>query len=57
MSYIERTARKIYPILNCLKKRMIPEKKIKSANAIGRSSGSRRKRGKLDDAGSASDSD
>jgi len=27
MSYIEKTARKLYPILNELKKRMIPEKK------------------------------
>jgi hypothetical protein len=27
MSYIEKTARKIYPILIELKKRMIPEKK------------------------------
>jgi hypothetical protein len=26
-SYIERTARKLYPILNVLKKKMIPEKK------------------------------
>lgn len=26
MSYIERTARKLYPILNELKKRMIPDK-------------------------------
>ena len=28
-SYIERTARKLYPILTTLKKRMIPEKKVK----------------------------
>lgn len=27
MSYIEKTARKLYPILKELKKRMIPEKK------------------------------
>ena len=27
MSYIEKTAKKIYPIFNELKKRMIPEKK------------------------------
>ena len=27
MSYIEKTARKLYPILNELKKRMVPEKK------------------------------
>ena len=27
MSYIERTARKLYPILTALKKRMIKEKK------------------------------
>lgn len=27
MSYIEKTARKIYPILIELKKRMVPEKK------------------------------
>jgi hypothetical protein len=26
MSYIERTAKKLYPILNELKKRMIPDK-------------------------------
>jgi hypothetical protein len=31
MSYIERTARKLFPILNELKKRMIPEKKRKKA--------------------------
>jgi hypothetical protein len=29
MSYIEKTARKLYPILNQLKKQMIPEKKAK----------------------------
>ena len=29
MSYIERTARKLYPILSELKKRMIPEKRRK----------------------------
>lgn len=27
MSYIEKTARKLFPILNELKKRMVPEKK------------------------------
>jgi len=27
MSYIEKTARKLYPILSELKKRMVPEKK------------------------------
>jgi hypothetical protein len=29
MSYIEKTARKLHPILNELKKRMIPEKRRK----------------------------
>ena len=33
MSYIERTARKLFPILNELKKRMVPEKKRISASA------------------------
>jgi hypothetical protein len=31
MSYIERTARKLFPILNELKKRMIPEKRHKKS--------------------------
>ena len=31
MSYIERSARKLYPILCSLKKRMIPEKKREKA--------------------------
>jgi hypothetical protein len=30
MSYIEKTARKLYPIMLELKKRMIPEKKAKN---------------------------
>jgi hypothetical protein len=29
MSYIERTARKLMPILNEIKKRMVPEKNLK----------------------------
>ena len=33
MSYIERTARKLFPILNELKKRMVPEKKRISSSA------------------------
>ena len=37
MSYIEKTARKLYPILNELKKRMVPEKKrIGSSNQANR---------------------
>ena len=34
MSYIEKTARKIYPILTEVKKRMIPEKKRQKNNSI-----------------------
>ena len=33
MSYIEKTARKLFPILNELKKRMVPEKKRISSSA------------------------
>ena len=33
MSYIEKTARKLFPILNELKKRMVPEKKRVSSSA------------------------
>lgn len=33
MSYIEKTARKLFPILNELKKRMVPEKKQISSSA------------------------
>lgn len=37
MSYIEKTARKLFPILNELKKRMVPEKKrISSSASIGK---------------------
>ena len=38
MSYIEKTARKLFPILNELKKRMVPEKKriASSASQPGR---------------------
>ena len=35
MSYIEKTARKLYPILTELKKRMIPEKKRQSQRKQG----------------------
>lgn len=35
MSYIEKTARKLYPILLELKKRMIPEKKRPKNKIIG----------------------
>jgi hypothetical protein len=38
MSYIERTTRKLCPILTELKKRMIPEKKRKKSAAINQSS-------------------
>lgn len=34
MSYIERTARKLYPILQELKKRMIPEKQRKRTDSV-----------------------
>ncbi len=30
MSYLERTARKLMPILNEIKKKMVPEKNLKS---------------------------
>jgi hypothetical protein len=33
MSYIEKTARKLFPILNELKKRMVPEKKATVSSA------------------------
>ena len=33
MSYIEKTARKLFPILNELKKRMVPEKKRIASSA------------------------
>jgi len=33
MSYIEKTARKLFPILNELKKRMVPEKKRVTSSA------------------------
>lgn len=37
MSYIEKTARKLFPILNELKKRMVPEKKrISSSASVGK---------------------
>ena len=41
MSYIERTARKIYPILNALKKVMLPEKKVNKVVRSGRRQKSR----------------
>jgi hypothetical protein len=36
MSYIERTARKLMPILNEIKNRMVPEKSLKDKNAVGK---------------------
>lgn len=37
MSYIEKTARKLFPILNELKKRMVPEKKrVSSSASVGK---------------------
>lgn len=33
MSYLERTAKKLIPILVSLKKKMIPEKNMKNANS------------------------
>jgi hypothetical protein len=44
MSYIERTARKLMPILNEIKKRMVPEKTVKektrkNGNGAGRNRG------------------
>lgn len=43
MSYIEKTARKLYPILNVLKKRMIPEKKYSKIITDSDRKSSRRK--------------
>ena len=47
MSYIEKTARKLFPILNELKKRMVPEKKriSSSASNVNRRKDIRNKRG------------
>jgi len=36
MSYIERTARKLMPILNEIKKRMVPEKNLKEKPSKGK---------------------
>jgi hypothetical protein len=35
MSFVERTARKLLPILQELKKKMLPEKTINTTNTIG----------------------
>ena len=51
MSYIERTAKKLLPILTEVKKRMIPDKKKKGAKAV------EKMKGKDDGSGSDDDDD
>ena len=51
MSYIEKTARKLFPILNELKKRMVPEKKRIASSA---SPANRRRSGQPKKHGNAS---
>lgn len=52
MSYIEKTARKLYPILNELKKRMVPEKKkvVQSASQPNRRSSNKNQQKKHENA-------
>lgn len=52
MSYIEKTARKLYPILNELKKRMVPEKKkvVQSASQPNRRSANKNQQKKHENA-------